>query len=523
MSQAPVPPAGSGPGAQPPVPAATRLGGVLRGAHITLLGGAGGGVLAVLNEVLCARHLGVGTYGVYAFALIVARICEGISTMGMPVAALHHIAILRDQQQPRRVLGMVVASLLPPLVIGCVFAGVLWLLAPWLAQRVIGGAEAVPFLRALALAIPLMGLSEVLGVITRGFGHAVYYVLVRSLVPPLAFLLLLLAIMARALDPHWVPVAFALAYGLAVVVGVMAVLKVGGRALFRLRPEFALRALYGYAAPALANHLMYLVVATTPILMLGVLESDRSVGIFRACMQLVIPFDMMVIAFNAAAGQHYAVLEKRQQHAELAQLVERITGYMAPPAMVWLLVLVVNRQDLLRLMGPDFVAGTGTLVVLALAQATLCCVGTAGYLLVMSGRQRYETFNAALTAAAGVLLNFWLIGQAGALGAAAATLAACLLISALRILQVWRLTGIRILRPSLLRVLALAGATAVLMAMLMGLCPSLQGGLLALLVRNLVLALLFGALYWRFGLSTAVRRQIAVRLCRLRARPPSAG
>jgi O-antigen/teichoic acid export membrane protein len=522
MSQAPVPPAGADGAVPPAVRASVRLGGVLRGAHITLLGSAVGGALAIVNEVLCARHLGVGSYGVYAFALIIARICEGISTMGLPVAALHHIAILRDQQQPRRVLGMVLASLLPPLVIGCSFAGLLWRLAPWIAHRVFGGDLAVPYLQALALAIPLMGLSEVLGVITRGFGHAAYYVIVRSLVPPLSFLLLLQLIMARDLDPHLVPAAFALAYGLAVLAGLLAVRRVGGAALFRLRPQFGWRALYGYAAPVLANHLMYLVVATTPILMLGVLESDHSVGIFRACMQLVIPFDMMVIAFNAAAGQHYAVLEKRKQHAELALLVERITGYMAPPAMAWLLVLAVNRLDLMRLMGPDFVAGAPILMVLALAQATLCCVGTAGYLLVMSGRQRYETFNAALTAAVGVLLNYWLIGQAGALGAAAATLAACLLISALRLLQVWRLTGIRVLRRSLLRVLALAGVTAAGMALLLHFWPGLQGGLLGILVRNLVLATLFGALYWRFGLSAQIRREVRARLRRQLARPSSA-
>jgi O-antigen/teichoic acid export membrane protein len=149
-------------------------------------------------------------------------------------------------------------------------------------------AKAVPYIQAMAVAIPFMGLSEVLGVITRGFGHAVYYVLIRSLVPPLVFLCALLMITIDSVDPRWIPAGFATAMMVAVGVGVAAVRKVGGVRLFRLRPEVRPRELYGYSFPVLLNTLMYLVVVCTPILLPGVMQGDKDVGIYRACMQLVI-------------------------------------------------------------------------------------------------------------------------------------------------------------------------------------------------------------------------------------------
>lgn len=479
----------------------TRAGDVLRRARITLLGSGIGGVLAIVNEVICARYLGLNTYGLYAFALVLARIAEVIAAIGLPVATLHFVSVYRDQNQPRRVLGTILASLLPPFLIGGCFTALLWFFAPALAVSIFDNTKAVPYIRALAVAIPFMGLSEVLGVITRGFGHAIYYVVIRSLVPPLVFLVMLLMITVYQYDARWIPAAFSLAMMVACGVGVAAVIKVGGHHLFRQRPQPSYRELYGYSFPVLLNSLMYLVVACTPILLLGVMHSDKEIGIYRASMQIVIPFDMVLIAFNAAVGHLYPVLERNNRREELVKLVERITLWMSSLAFAMVLAVAVNRHDLMRLMGPEFVAGANTLALLALGHALLCCIGSAGYLLVMSGRQQYETTNAVYAAAAAIVLNVMLIPSYGSIGAAGATALACLLVSVLRVYQVKRLMDIRIVRPSLVRIGVLTLATGLAMLLASNYLPIGDGsGIVALVLRNALLAVLFASLYWFFGL-----------------------
>lgn len=490
-------------------PPSGHPGGVLRRAHITLIGSAAGGALAILNEILCARYLGVNLYGLYALALILARVSESVASLGLPVGALHHVSIYRDQAQPRHVLGTIWASLLPPLLIGLAFSALLWALAPALARHVFDNPLAAPYIRVMALAIPFMGLSEVMGVITRGFGHAGYYVLVRNLVPPVVFMALLLAIRSLEADPVWVSGAFATAYAMAALAGAACVVIVAGRTLFRERPLFPFRALYAYSAPVLLNNMLYLVIACTPILMLGALQTDREVGIFRACMQIVIPFDMFVMAFNAAVGHLYPVLHSNNRREELAALVERTTRWMSLPALGLLLVITLDRHDLLGLMGPGFLAGAPALFVLAFGHAILCATGSAGFLLVMSGRQKYETLNAAVAAVLCVVLNLALVGSHGAVGAAFATTMACLLISVLRVSQVRRLMGIRIVGRPLVRIVVLAAATALAVSAASGYLPIGEGhGLAGLAIRIAVIATLFAALYWIAGLDPEERRAV---------------
>jgi O-antigen/teichoic acid export membrane protein len=508
--------------ADPSVPRednSVRTSGVLQRAQITLFGSAIGGVLAIVNEIICARYLGVNTYGLYAFALVLARIAEVISAVGLPVATLHFVSVYRDQKLPRKVLGVILSSLLPPFLIGGAFMLVLWSVAPVLANAIFDNANVVPYIRAMAVAVPFMGLSEVLGVITRGFGHAVYYVVIRSLVPPVVFFCALSVLTISKGDPHLIPAGFALGMMAAVVVGVAAVLKVGGLGLFRLRPELPLRTLYGYSFPVLLNTLMYLVVVCTPILLLGVMQGDKEVGIYRACLQIVIPFDMVLIAFNAAVGHLYPVLERNNRREELALLVRRITLWMSSLALAMLLGVALNRHDLMGLMGPDFVAGANTLAVLALGHALLCCIGSAGYLLVMSGRQRYETTNAIYGAALAIVLNYLLIPPFGTLGAAGATALSCLLVCVMRVYQVKRLMDINVVRMSLGRIAALSMATALAVLLASDYLPIGEGGGIAsFILRNALMVMLFASLYWHFGLDLSDRQMVSKALREHRSR-----
>lgn len=505
-----------------PVSGAAGQGSVLRRANVTLAGSGLGAVLSIVNEVLCARYLGLATYGLYALSLILARVCEGIAIIGLPYATLHFVSIYRDRKESHRVLGTILASLLPPFAIGMALAGLFWFLAPWLSREVFGKPAAEGFIRAMALAIPFMGLSEILGVITRGFGQAAYYVLVRNLVPPVVFLCGLIALSTLRADPLWVAVAFGTAYLAAVAAGVASVLKVAGAAIFHLKPDYPFRALYTYSAPALVNNLLYLVIATTPILMLGALQNEREAGIFRACMQIVLPFDMIVIAFNAAVGHLYPVLDKNNRREELGDLVVTITNWMSALAFALFLVVVLNRHDLLSLMGPDFVGGADALFLLVVGHAALCAIGSAGYLLMMSGRQRYETANAAVAAGLSVVLNAVLVPAYGSVGAAIATTLACFAVSFLRVTQVRRQMDIRVVRLSLLRVAALAAATAAVVLAAMAVLPLEEGrGPVALVARVILILAVYGALHWHLGLDergrAAVRAALRARFARARA------
>jgi O-antigen/teichoic acid export membrane protein len=488
-----------------------RQRGVLDRARITLIGSMIGGALAVTSEILCARYLGTRTYGIYALALIMARAGETISVWGLQIATLRYLSIYLDQNDRRYVLGTIGASLLLPLLVGSALATLLWVCAPALAHGVFGNDGATSFIRAMALSIPLLGLTEVMGIITRGFGKAGYYVVIRNVVPPVSFFGLVLLITLVEADPLSIAGAFCVSYLMATFVGVACILKVGGPDLIRQKPLFPFLDLYKYALPILLNTLLYLALSWTNILILGAMHNEEQVGVFRACFLFVMPFTMIMVAFNAAVGHLYPLLSTPDRREELAALTDKTTRWMSALVLGGLLVIALNRHDLLRLMGPDFRSGGDALLVLALGQTVMVYGSNAGYLLMLSGRQNVELLNAFVGAALNIALCVAWIPTYGSVGAAAASSVAVVVISVLRFVQVERLMRVHTVVWSYVGTLAPAILTAVLIWSASSYLNLGEGsGTMYLLIRILLTLSIFGVgvLAWEArGPNIAAARQ----------------
>ena len=137
-----------------------------------------------------------------------------------------------------------------------------------------------------------------------------------------------------------------------------------------------------------------------------------------------------------------------------------------------------------------------------------------GILLAMSGRQKFETSNVALAAVLNVVLNLLLIPNYSGFGAAIAISASCLLVSVLRVVQAHRLMNIPILRMPLLRILAPAVMTVLIMWAGSLHLPIGEGhGVTGMVIRTLSITILFVVLTWLIGLDRTERRA-ATRLAR---------
>jgi O-antigen/teichoic acid export membrane protein len=148
---------------------------------------------------------------------------------------------------------------------------------------------------------------------------------------------------------------------------------------------------------------------------------------------------------------------------------------LVTPATVFLMVLP---EPVLLLFGPRFSASAPALVLLAAAAFAQAFGGIAGTVLSMAGHGRVTFLNALVGFAVQVALSVLLIPLYGAAGAAAASLGAMLLLSALRLLQVSRVLGVSSFSGALWKPAAAGGGTAVLLWLcrpwLLGLGPAVS-------------------------------------------------
>ena len=483
---------------------------VIRSAGLTLAGSALGGLLVITSEFLVAHYLEVEAYGLYASGLTLARIGEAVAVFGLPVAIFHFVPLQLRRGEDDRAMGTVLAAALLPMVLGCTLALALWLAAPWLAARFFGHADATPYIRVLAAAIPFMASSEVLGAATRGFGYAKYYVLVRNLAPPVLFMAFIAAVIATRGDAHWIPAAFAAAYAIACIAGAFAVAHAAGSGRRRVKPRMDFAGVYRYSAGVMANTFLYMVFAVAGILLVAAFLGTDNVGIYRVCLQVVVPFDMVLLAFHAAMGPIYPVLAREYRQAELEDAYGMAIRWMAGLLLPAGIAVAWNARDLLALLGPDFVRGATPLTVLAAGYASCTCFGTVAYILMLSGRKHVETANAAFATAAVLLLGLWLVPRHGLLGAAAATAGAFVLLNVARIAEARRVLGLRTFRAAFVRMVAVASATALGSFWVLERLGVAQGpGAAALLGRLTLMGAVQAAATWGLAMAPQDRAALA--------------
>jgi O-antigen/teichoic acid export membrane protein len=431
-------------------------------AGIMLVGSVLGGLLAIVDEAMIARFLGVETYGLYALAFMLARISSLVAALGLPVTILHFLPVYLTQNDKERALGLIIGSTLAPLLGGCLFASGLWLLSDWLAIRIFHEPRAAVYIRSLAMAVPFSALVELLGHLTRGFGHAFGFVVIRSVAPPLCYMGVLFCLIHFGGAKLSVTHGLVGSYVLGTVLGVAFVANYTYSTIGRVKPKFEFGELYSYAVPVLLNLGVSVVLVWTDLFQLGIFTNADTVGIYRACMQIVIIFDLIWNAYSAAAGPIYPVLifEHRYEQLQRTYLAAvHLATLLAAPTF---LLIVCNGGDILSVLGPRFTAGTLALSILAFGHLVKVSFGAAAILLILGGKQRLEATNAVIAAILNLLLTFILIPRFGLTGAAMSTATSLIVLSIARLIQVGRVFPISALDPKIFRVVVVTTPVALL-------------------------------------------------------------
>jgi O-antigen/teichoic acid export membrane protein len=222
-------------------------------------------------------------------------------------------------------------------------------------------------------------------------------------------------------EPYAIGVAYNLAYFLAMLAALISVRLVTGGGLWRLGLRLKCGQLYAYAFPVFINTLLYMIVGWTDIFVVGLYLDAAEIGRYRACMQLVVVFDLIAVALGSAIIHRYAVLEEQGRVAEAAVLYRHNIRWVVALAAPLTVIIIAHAVPILGMMGASFVAAKPVLILLTLAYMIKSIGTSPGMALVVTRRQGVETRIAALVAGINLALNFLLVPEFGASGAAFAT------------------------------------------------------------------------------------------------------
>ncbi len=173
--------------------------------------------------------------------------------------------------------------------------------------------------------------------------------------------------------------------------------------------------------PMFLTSAMYVVILQTDIIMLGMMSSVKTVGVYAIAVKLSMLTSFILSTVNTMAAPKFSELFHSGQLDKLQSVTQKSSKLMFWSTLPIVFVLVFFGELILGLFGEDFVIGYLALLILVIGQFINATVGSVGYFLNMTGYQKILNIIIMVAAMINIILNYFLIPVYGLNGAAFAT------------------------------------------------------------------------------------------------------
>jgi O-antigen/teichoic acid export membrane protein len=497
----------------PEADAASRsdLGTLARGGMLNLAGAISNGVLTFALVVVLTRGLGDAGYGAFVSAMGLFQILSNTSELGADTGLTRMTSRYLALKRPQDVRRTILAAVLPVLLVSSVFAVVLYVWAPELAEifgRGAGSDRIADFARVFAPFLPLSATTLVLLAGTRGFGTMVPTVTVDKTARPAIQPLLALVAVAGGLGTTAVALSYAAPFAVSFAASATWLYTLlrraerrskranGGR-LPAARPtgDLAVR-FWRFTAPRGGAGIFQVVTLWLNTLLLGRYGSTSAAGVFNAASRYVTAGLLVGVAIQQVAGPKLSELMARKSMDRAGTVYQATTAWLMVATWPLYLTFALFPTTLLSLFGRDFRGGHHALTILGLTMLLATAVGTVDVVLLMGGRSSWNFYNTVAGLVLNLALNLVLIPRYGVTGAALAWSASILTNNLAPLAQVWAFMHLHPFGRGFFRAALAAGVTygGIGLAFRLGLGASVP----SFLGYQVVAGVAYVALLWRF-------------------------
>lgn len=396
---------------------------MIQGAGWSLGGMASGAVASFVVQVILARALEATRYGVYSYLLAWVNVAVLVGKLEFDTAALRFIATYDGQRKDGLLRGFwqygwrVVSRTATGVAVGVGL--VAWLLRPYLHPGIEGGIWA-----ACAL-VPLTALLGFTSSTLQGFRRVPQAQLPQLLLRPVLFGVGIVLVGSR-LSAGGAVALNAAATAVALGVSLVLLRRAVPATALATSPAFESSKWMGAIRSFLVISGAQLILSTqADILVVGTLLSPRDAGLYSAASQLSSLTMLGAQAVIFVVLPMVTDLHARGRRVELQHLVVRtVQGCAAVSIPVGVLLLAGGRV-VLHAYGAAFLEAYPVLAILTVGQLVGATMGIiSGFLLTMTGHEAAASRMVVGTALLNLALTFLLTPAFGAVGAAAATVAA---------------------------------------------------------------------------------------------------
>ncbi|MHB9111527.1 MAG: oligosaccharide flippase family protein [Thermoleophilia bacterium] len=417
----------------------TYLPGVAKGAMINLFGAFCRTMMLYAYTLLLARALSPGDLGHYFLVFTVINIIGLVAIVGLDFGVVRYVALYAGEGRYGLARKTLTASLFISVPIGIALAAVIIGLAPWLTGLLMEETDAsVMAIRIFAISIPFWGAARLYNATTQGMHRMEYQVYSRDIGEQLSkFVFTAIALIAGLglIGVVWANVAsVVLAAGMSLVFYTIVLPRNKAASHAVASP---VRQIFRYSLPLAFSNILGMLLLYIDMLLVGYLGSPEDVGYYGAALRLVMGSQAIMLAFATVFTPVISDLYNKRSFIELHELFKTVGRWIFTCSFPIFLVLFLLADPVMKVFGTDFTTGSGALMLLAFSQLVNACTGTAGLMVLMSGRSHMELINVGVALIINTIICLLLIPAHGVIGAAIANVAAAAVINLMRSVEVW--------------------------------------------------------------------------------------
>jgi O-antigen/teichoic acid export membrane protein len=395
-----------------------------------------------LFGIILARSIGAEGYGLYNLGDTLAATISIFALLGLPSGVIRFLPGALREGDEERVWGILQVAIALVGAFSLLLAVGAFGLSDWIAWRLFHEPAAVPVLRLATVWVPLTAMGLLLAAATRGFNRMRYQVYANGIAFNVIRVALTVLVLSIGLGVPGVFVANAVAS--AITVGLLVYFL---NQLFPLRRPFRAarrdtRQLLSFSLPLFLAQVIYQLRSQIELLVLGVLGTVASVGVYGAALRIQMVGTALLFAVQTAAMPIIADLCHRGKHAQLCRLYRTLTKWAFSFNLPFFLTTILFAEPILAIFGREFTIGTSVLIIAALGTLINAATGICSAIINMTGQSRLSFYNALVSLVLRLTLDVLLIRAWGMVGAAVATGLVIVVIGVVLLIEVRLFLGV---------------------------------------------------------------------------------
>lgn len=184
------------------------------------------------------------------------------------------------------------------------------------------------------------------------------------------------------------------------------------------------REVISYSLPLIVGSMMSVIISNIDMVMIGNLLSKQDVAVYSVAARIAVFPSILLTVFNTVFPPIAAKLYHDGDIEQLGNIYKASAKKLAAISSVIIITMILFRQEILSLFGPEFIAGEYVIIFRGIGQLINASVGSVWYIVCMTGRPKVNMVGKILAATLNVIFNILLIPVLGITGAALASMIA---------------------------------------------------------------------------------------------------